>query len=318
MYGERSILNTRQYGNTGKSVSEIGFGAWQLGNRQDWEAMEDTAAISLVHEALDRGLNFFDTAPNYGQGRSEELLGTALARRRSGAVINTKFGHRADGSIDYAADQIRGSVEQSLIRLQTDYVDSVILHNPPFNVLDGKYGHYDVMETLKAEGKILSYGVSVDSVPEMLEVIQHTNIGVMEVMFNIFYQETAEAFKLAQDKGIAIIVKVPLDSGWLSGKYNSKSTFAGVRKRWSPEIIEKRAALLEQIKFITNEETTMTMAALRFILAYPAVTTVIPGVRNSTQLIENIAASDAVMPEEHVKRLQELWAKEIKGQELGW
>lgn len=280
--------------------------------------MEDAAAVKLVHEALDRGMNFFDTAPGYSHGKSEELLGEALRGRRIQAVINTKFGHGADGVTDFAAKQIRTSIEGSLKRLQSDYVDSVLIHNPPFDILDGKYGHYEELEKLKAEGKILTYGVSVDSVPEMQEVIQHTGIGVMEVMFNIFYQETAEAFKLAQENNIAIIVKVPLDSGWLSGKYNSQSTFEGVRSRWSPEVIAKRAAMLERIKFITDEETTLTMAALRFILAYPEVTTVIPGVRNRSQLIENISASDGVMPQEHVKRLQELWATELKDQHPGW
>ncbi|WP_280818630.1 aldo/keto reductase [Paenibacillus ihuae] len=218
-------MNKRQYSNTGKSVSEIGFGAWQLGNSQDWEAMAEPAAIELVHEALERGMNFFDTAPNYGLGTSEELLGKALDGKRSSAIINTKFGHAADGQTNYNADQIIRSVEGSLQRLQSDYVDSVLIHNPPFEMLDGKYGHYEELEKLKAAGKILTYGVSVDSVPEMLEVIKHTNIGVMEVMFNIFYQETAEAFKLAQENNIALIIKVPLDSGWLSGKYNSQSTF---------------------------------------------------------------------------------------------
>ncbi|WP_379162093.1 aldo/keto reductase [Paenibacillus sp. sgz5001063] len=311
-------MHTRRYGSTGKRVSEIGFGAWQLGNTQDWEAMEDAAAIRLVHEALERGMNFFDTAPNYGRGASEKLLGAALSGRRSEAVINTKFGHQADGSTDFGAGNIRASVEGSLKQLQTDYVDSVLIHNPQFDVLNGKYGHYEELEKLKTEGKILTYGVSVDSSKDMQEAAKHSNIGVMEVMFNIFYQETAEAFQLAQDKDIAIIVKVPLDSGWLSGKYNSQSTFEGVRNRWSPEIIRKRAALLEQIRFITDEDTTMTMAALRFILAYPAVTTVIPGVRSSAQLIENIAASDAAMPQEHVKRLQALWEQEIRDLELGW
>lgn len=311
-------MNTRPYGQTGKHVSEIGFGGWQLGNKQDWEAMEDTAAVQLIHEAVERGMNFFDTAPAYSHGKSEELLGQALRGRRSQAVINTKFGHGADGVTDFGAERIRTSIEGSLQRLQSDYVDSVLIHNPPFDLLDGKYGHYEELEKLKAEGKILTYGVSVDTVPDMQEVIKHTNIGVMEVMFNIFYQETAEAFQLAQDNNIAIIVKVPLDSGWLSGKYNNKSTFEGIRSRWSPEVISKRAELLEQIKFITDEETTMTMAALRFILAYPAVTTVIPGVRNSAQLIENISASDGVMPQEHVKRLQDLWATELKNQHPGW
>ncbi|MCT2193623.1 aldo/keto reductase [Paenibacillus sp. p3-SID1389] len=310
-------MKYRRYGTTGKQVSEIGFGAWQLGNKQDWAAMEDDEAIRLVHEALDLGVNFFDTAPNYGQGKSEVLLGKALERKRDKAVINTKFGHSPEGT-DYSASQIRNSVERSLTRLQTDYLDSVLIHNPPFDVLDGKYGHYQVLEDLKAEGKILAYGVSVDSSREMLEALEHSRLGVMEVMFNIFYQETAQAFQAAKEKDVALIIKVPLDSGWLSGKYDGNSSFSGVRSRWSPEVIQTRAKLVEQIRFLEDEQTTMTMAALRFILAYPEVTTVIPGVRSSAQLRENVAASDAVLPDESLRKLQELWEREIRYKSLGW
>ncbi|SME98256.1 MULTISPECIES: aldo/keto reductase [Paenibacillus] len=310
-------MKYRRYGTTGKQVSEIGFGAWQLGNKQDWAGMEEDEAIRLVHEALDLGVNFFDTAPNYGQGKSEVLLGKALERKRDKAVINTKFGHSPEGT-DYSASQIRNSVERSLMRLQTDYLDSVLIHNPPFDVLDGKYGHYQVLEDLKAEGKILAYGVSVDSSREMLEALGHSQLGVMEVMFNIFYQETAQAFQAAQEKDVALIIKVPLDSGWLSGKYNGNSSFSGVRSRWSPEVIQTRAKLVEQIRFLEDEHTTMTMAALRFILAYPEVTTVIPGVRNSAQLRENVAASSAPLPEESLRKLQELWERDIRFKSLGW
>lgn len=310
-------MKYRRYGTTGKQVSEIGFGAWQLGNKQDWAAMEDDEAIRLVHEALDLGVNFFDTAPNYGQGKSEVLLGKALERKRDKAVINTKFGHSPEGT-DYSASQIRNSVERSLTRLQTDYLDSVLIHNPPFDYLDGKYGHYQVLEDLKAEGKILAYGVSVDSSREMLEALEHSRLGVMEVMFNIFYQETAQAFQAAKEKDVALIIKVPLDSGWLSGKYDENSSFSGVRSRWSPEVIQTRAKLVEQIRFLEDEQTTMTMAALRFILAYPEVTTVIPGVRSSAQLRENVAASDAVLPDESLRKLQELWERDIRFKSLGW
>lgn len=311
-------MKKRLYGNTGKYVSEIGFGGWQLGNTKDWEAMDEKSSLSLVHEALGRGMNFFDTAPNYGGGQSEILLGKALAGRRGDAVINTKFGHWPDGQSDYSAKRIRESVEGSLKRLQTDYVDSVLIHNPPADHLDGRYGHYRVLEELKAEGKILAYGVSVDSSREMKELIAKTDIGVMEVMFNIFYQETAEAFQLAREKNIALIIKVPLDSGWLSGKYHAESTFEGVRKRWSPEVIAKRSELVEQIRFVTDAGASLTVAALRFILAYPEVATVIPGVRNVEQLAENISAGDKAMPEDHVKRLRQLWVEDIKLRNLGW
>lgn len=311
-------MKKRPYGATGKQASEIGFGAWQLGNRRDWEAMEDAEAIALVHEALDIGVNIFDTAPNYGGGASEELLGKALADRRSEAVVNTKFGHWADGSTDYAPSRIRESVEASLKRLRTDYLDSVTIHNPPFDELDGKGGHYETLEALRREGKILSYGASVDSSREMFELLDKTEVGTIEVMFNIFYQETAAAFRRAKEKNVALIVKIPLDSGWLSGKYDAESTFEGIRKRWSPETIRRRGELVQRIRFIEDADTPLSVAALRFILAHPEVTTVIPGVRSVAQLRENASASGTAMPEEQVRQLRALWEDEIRHLDLGW
>lgn len=311
-------MNTRPYGSTGKFVSEIGFGAWQLGNKSDWGTMSDKEAINLVEAAIDSGVNFFDTAPGYGLGKSEELLGRALKGRRSEVVINTKFGHHSNGKEDFSAGRIREAVEASLRRLQTDYLDSILLHNPPFELLNGKQSQYEVLEKLKAEGKILAYGVSVDSSREMLEVINNTNSGIIEVMFNVFYQETAAAFKKAKEKNIGLIIKVPLDSGWLSGKYNAESKFQGIRRRWSEETIRQRAEWLKKISFITDGKTTMIQAALRFILAYNEVTTVIPGARNLEQLRENVSASDEIMPKEYVERLKRLWEEEIKNSKFEW
>jgi aryl-alcohol dehydrogenase-like predicted oxidoreductase len=312
-------MKKRTYGNTGKTVSEIGFGAWQLGNASDWAAkLPEDQAIYLVHEAIDRGCNFFDTAPAYGRGTSEELLGKALKGKREKVVINTKFGNHINGKKDFSADLIRSSVEQSLKRLQTDFLDSILLHNPPSKYLNGASPQYEVLESLKAEGKIGAYGVSVDSSKDMFEVLNTTNSQVIEVLFNIFHQETARAFQLAKEKNVGLIIKVPLDSGWLSGKYNAQSNFDDVRSRWSPEVIERRANLLDQIKFIADEETSLAQAALQFILAHPEVTTVIPGIKNMAQLEENLSASQKKMPNETVKKLQEIYQEEIENSLLPW
>lgn len=311
-------MKKRSYGTTGKYVSEIGFGAWQLGNKGDWGAMSDEEAIRLVREAIDKGVNFFDTAPGYGHGKSEELLGKALKGKRNDVVINTKFGHHSNGNQDFSSGRIREAVEDSLRRLQTDYIDSILLHNPPIELLNGEQPHYEIIEKLKTEGKILSYGASVDSSREMLEVINKTNSGIIEVMFNIFYQEPAAVFKSAQEKDIGLIIKVPLDSGWLSGKYSSNSKFEGIRSRWSAETIKQRSELLKKISFITDDKTTMIQSALRFILAYNEISTVIPGARNLEQLKENVSASNAVMSKEYVEKLNELWEKEIRHSKFEW
>jgi aryl-alcohol dehydrogenase-like predicted oxidoreductase len=311
-------MKKRPYGTTGKLVSEIGFGAWQLGNVGDWGTMSDEEAIKLVQAALGSGVNFFDTAPGYGLGKSEELLGRALKGRRDEVVINTKFGHHSNGSHDFSADRIREAVEGSLRRLQTDYLDSILLHNPSFELLNGSQPQYEVLEQLKAEGKILAYGASVDSSREMFEVINNSNSGIMEVMFNIFYQETAAAFKKAQEKNIGLIIKVPLDSGWLSGKYNEGSKFQGIRSRWSAETIKKRSEWLKEVDFITDDKTSMIQAALRFILSYEEVATVIPGTKNLEQLKENVSAAEEAMPKEYVQKLNEIWESEIKNSKFEW
>ncbi|MBT8294436.1 MAG: aldo/keto reductase, partial [Eudoraea sp.] len=144
-------------------VSEIGLGAWQLGINSGWQNMSEEEAIELVEKSLEYGINFFDTAPNYGHGTSEQRLGKALkSKDRSKIVINTKFGHTHTGTLNYSSDNIRESLEGSLRRLQVDYVDSLIIHNPPSSYLDGNNNdHYEILERLIDEGKIKAYGASL-------------------------------------------------------------------------------------------------------------------------------------------------------------
>ncbi|NDI36062.1 aldo/keto reductase [Chengkuizengella sediminis] len=305
-------METRILGSTGIKVSEVGFGAWQLGNAKDWGNMSEKEAIYLVHSALDQGCNFFDTAPNYGGGKSEELLGKAFSGKRDQVVVNTKVGK------DFSPTQLKTSLETSLKRLQSDYIDTILLHNPPFEFLNGESPIYLELEKLKIEGKIRAYGASVDSSREMLEIIHNTNSQVLEVLFNIFHQETAAAFPMAKEKGVGIIAKVPLDSGWLSGKYNANSQFKGIRSRWSEEVINRRFELLNQIDYVTDVDQNMVQAALRFILSYDAVSTVIPGVKNEQQLFDNLTASNQKMSSEMKQQLQTFWEKELKADPVPW
>lgn len=311
-------MQKRTLGSTGIEVSEVGFGAWQLGNTTDWSGSTDLEAIKLVHKAFDMGCNFFDTAPNYASGKSEELLGKALQGKREQVVISTKFGHFADGHTDFDPALIRKSVETSLKKLKTAYLDSVLLHNPPQDILEGKQDHYKVLEDLKQDGLIKSYGVSVDSSADMKRVLENSNSEVLEIMFNIFHQETHNAFTLAKEKNIGIIVKVPLDSGWLTGKYDRNSNFVGIRNRWSREDINRRANLVEKIIDIKGKEESMVQEALRFILSYPEISTVIPGVRNDKQLKENLNASDKDMSPKRVKKYEDLYLRNIKSDKLPW
>ncbi|MGG3562770.1 aldo/keto reductase [Neobacillus rhizosphaerae] len=311
-------MNYRQLGSTGIVVSEIGFGAWQLGNQLDWGEMGDNQAVRLVHEALDSGCNFFDTAPNYGRGNSEKLLGKALSGRRNQAVINTKFGHHSDGSLNFDPKFIRSTLEASLKRLNTEYVDSLLLHNPDFECLKGNTGHFDELEKLKQEGKIRAYGASVDSSREMFEIMDSTNSKVIEVMFNIFHQEAKKAFQQAGENGLGLIIKVPLDSGWLSGKYDKDSVFTDIRSRWDVEQLTKRASLLPKLRDVLEPEESMAQAALRFILSFQQISSVIPGVKNIQQLNMNVSAVEKQMKQEQVEELEKLWEEEIAGSPLNW
>ena len=301
-------------------VSEIGLGAWQLGASSDWQAMSEKEAVTMVHRALDLGINFFDTAPNYGLGTSESRLGRALkGTDRNKIVINTKFGHTVDGNTNYGADHIRESLEGSLKRLQMEYVDSLIIHNPPFEILDGnRNDHYEILEKLKEEGKIRAYGASLDTSEEMQLFMNTTGGKVIEAFFNILHQDTASAFDLALEKEVAIIAKIPLDSGWLSGKYHAESTFEDIRTRWSRADIRTRAALVEKIKEMIGQERNLAQTAISFCLAYQAISTVIPGNANLAQLESNVQSTKDQIDKELVGRLEKFYKEEVKMLSLPW
>lgn len=313
-------MNYRTYTTNTPKISQIGFGAWQLGNKQFWGEMSDQEAIRLVHEALDYGINYFDTAPGYGNGNSERLIGLALKNHdRSKVVINTKFGHTADGREDFNASSIIKAVEDSCKRLQTDYIDSILLHNPSESIYSGQSKeHYEILEELKSQGKIKAYGASLDNSKDMIAFINGTKGEVIEALFNINFQGARDAFDLAKEKNVAIVAKVPLDSGWLTGKYNQKSTFTGIRDRWSLEDIKTRAEIIDMIRTLPESPQTMSQFALAFCLSYDAVTTVIPGCKNIDQLKNNVNSLHYKMTETMQKRLENLYEKNIKPMHLPW
>lgn len=301
-------------------ISEIGLGAWQLGQNSGWKSMTETEAIKLVHKSLDFGINFFDTAPNYGHGTGEERLGKALKDvDRSKIVINTKFGHTHTGTLNFSSNYIRESLEGSLKRLQVDYVDSLIIHNPPSEYLDGsKNNHYEILERLIEEGKINAYGASLDTYDDMKLLMDTTNSKVIETFFNIFHQDTLRGFEKAQNKEVGIIVKIPLDSGWLTGKYNAESSFNDIRSRWSKEDIATRAKLVNKVKSIFGKEENLAQTAIAFCLAYDAVSTVIPGNVNVEQLTSNVQSTDISISRSLIEKLEKLYQSEIKKLNLPW
>ncbi len=301
-------------------VSEIGLGAWQLGENSGWQAMSEKEAIQMVYKSLEFGINFFDTSPNYGNGTSEIRLGKALKHYdRNKIVVNTKFGHTDSGGTNFNSDYIRASLEGSLKRLQLDYVDSLIIHNPPNEYLDGtKNAHYEILERLKEEGKIKAYGASLDTYSDMKLFMETTNCEVIEAFFNILHQDASKAFDLAKKKDVGIIVKIPLDSGWLSGKYNAESTFNDIRNRWTRNDIKTRAALIEKVRGIMNKENNLVQTAISFCLAYDAVSTVIPGNTTIAQLESNLESITKPISRELVEKLEKFYQDEVKELNLPW
>jgi aryl-alcohol dehydrogenase-like predicted oxidoreductase len=311
-------MNLRPFGNTGMNVSEIGLGAWQLAN-PDWGVNDRQEALRIVQRSLEAGCTFFDTAPGYGGGRSEELLGEGLKAVRKDIILCTKFGHTAEGVTDFSTGAIRPSIEASLRRLQTDTLDIVLMHNPPREMMDGRAAsQYEEFEKLKAEGKIRAYGVSLDWREEAEMVVDTTKSKALEIFFNALYQEPLPAFQKAQEQGVGIIVKVPLDSGWLSGRYRKGHHFEDIRKRWPPEVVARRSELVEQFAKLVPGGTSMAHAALQFILAHPQVSTIIPGAKSAEQALDNFAAAEKQLAPEVVQSMYKLWEREIMSEPLPW
>ena len=313
-------MKLRPFGNTGMNVSEVGLGAWQLAN-PDWGVSDKNEALNIVQKSLEAGCNFFDTAPGYGAGRSEELLGQGLKSVRKDIIICTKFSHYdGDHERDFDAKHVRPVLEGSFQRLQTDYMDILLLHNPPRELMDGNAsaGLYAELERLKTEGKIREYGVSLDWRVELENVLDTTKSKAAEVFFNALYQECLPAFPKAQEQGMGLIVKVPLDSGWLSGRYRNGHKFDDVRSRWSPEILARRSDLVEKFAALVPEGTSMAHAALQFVLAQPEVSTVIPGAKTVEQALDNFAAADKQLNPETVQAMRDLWTREIESDPLPW
>ena len=312
-------MRKRKFGENRDKVSEIGLGTWQLGNNDSWHGPSMEEGIKIIEKAYNKGCNFFDTAPNYGAGNSEKVLGRAIRKLdiRKHVFINSKFGHWPNGEEDFDSTKIEASVDSSLERLKTNYLDSLILHNPTQEILEGKTDHFQKLAELKEKNKIRNYGVSVDSSQEMITVMNHTDIQIIEVMFNLLYQEPKKAFQQAKEKDISIIIKVPLDSGWLTGKYDENSEFSDIRSRWTDEDKKLRSRLIYEIKEIIGTDD-LIHEALKFILSFHQVTTIIPGAKNIHQLEHNLEVSGEVLSSERKEKFEALYDSYIKNEKYSW
>ena len=300
-------MNKRQLGSTGLEVSEIGFGAWQLCNSDSWGGMDDRTAHRLIHEAIDGGINLFDTAPNYAATRSERILGMALEKKRDEVVLISKFGHTPEGPKEFSVDWFWESLEASLGRLRTDYLDVLLLHNPPAELYAGTDPVWSAMGEARQQGKIRHYGASLDLAEEVEDCLANTNSEVLEVLFNVFHQDVRRSFATVRQHGAGIIAKVPLDSGWLTGRFDASSRFEGIRARWSSAEIAQRAELVSAIEWLVADGSELAHKALAYILSYDEVSCAIPGIRTLQQLESNLAAGSCPLSSEDREKLESFW-----------
>lgn len=299
-------MNTRPFGSGKEQVSEIGLGCWQLGGDM-WGDMSDENAFAILRAAVDSGTNFLDTADVYGDGRSEELIGRFRKQTTEPLFIATKLGRRGDPGWpgNFTDETIRRHTEDSLRRLSEDTLDLTQLHCIPTEELQ-KGEVFESLRRLKTEGKIRRFGASVESNEQALICLDQDGLSSLQIIFNIFRQKPiTELFDLAKAKNVAIIVRLPLASGLLSGRLRRETQFApndhrlvnrdgqlfNVGETFAGIPYETGVVLSNELKPLVPYGWTMAQMALRWILDYDAVTTIIPGASNPDQAESNAQAS---------------------------
>ncbi|MBI2119759.1 MAG: aldo/keto reductase [Elusimicrobia bacterium] len=302
-------MNYRVLGKTNLKISEIGFGAWAIGGGM-WGKTDDQVSLKALRRSLDLGVNFIDTAAVYGKGHSEQLIAKVYRERKAQFLVATKIPPKnwqwpakkgTPIKEAFPADWIREQTEKSLRNLKMECVDLQQLHVwAPNWVKENDW--YETFLKLKEEGKIRFIGVSLnDHTPdESLELVQSGMADTVQVIYNIFDQSPEDnLFPLCKEKNVGVIARVPLDEGSLTGKFTKDKVFEEGdwrRDYFSPEILKETVERVEKLKFLVSEEKkSLTVGALKFCLSYPAVSTVIPGIRSIQQAEENISSSDGVL-----------------------
>jgi aryl-alcohol dehydrogenase-like predicted oxidoreductase len=298
-------MEQRTLGRTGRPVSVIGLGTWQLG--ADWGDVEESTALDVLAAAVESGVTLFDTADVYGDGRSEQTIGRFLRDRPdAGVFVATKMGRRVDQVPEnYVLANFREWNDRSRRNLGVDRLDLVQLHCPPTPVYS-RDEVYDALDTMVDEGRIANYGVSVETVAEALTAIAHPNVASVQIILNAFRQKPLEqVLPAAVAAGVGILARVPLASGLLSGRYTRETTFApddhrsynrhgeafDVGETFAGVDFETGVAAAHEFAALAPEGTTPAQLALRWIVDQPGVTSVIPGARTPDQARGNAAAA---------------------------
>lgn len=300
-------MQTRDFGRTGRTTTPIGFGAWAIGGT--WGEVTWDDAKATLNAALDAGMTFIDTADVYGDGRSEQIIAEVLAERTGPRpFVATKAGRRLNPHVaeGYTGAAIEAFIDRSLKNLAVECLDLVQLHCPPTPVFSNPE-LFAALDAIKAKGKIANYGVSVETVAEAMAAIQNPGVVSVQIIYNLFRMKPADAFfAKARAQGVAVIARVPLASGLLTGKMTAHSTFAADDHRafnrngeafdkgetFSGVPFDVALEAVEALRPIVPQGVPMAAFALRWILMEQAVTVVIPGARTPAQAKANAAAAD--------------------------
>jgi len=299
-------MQYRTLGRTSWKVSTISFGAWAIGGT--WGPVEDKESLSALHRAVELGVNFFDTADVYGDGRSERLLAQLRKERKEQIIIATKIGRRLDPHVasGYNQQNLTAFIERSLKNLNTEAIDLVQLHCPPTEVfyMPELFG---VLDDLKVTGKIRHYGVSVEKVEEALKAIEYPGVQSVQIIFNIFRQRPADLFFTeAKRRKVGILARLPLSSGMLAGKMSRQTSFTAEDHRafnrhgeafdrgetFSGVDFEIGLQAVEDLRPLVPQGMSMAQMAMRWILMFDAVTCAIPGAKRPAQVEENVKTAE--------------------------
>jgi aryl-alcohol dehydrogenase-like predicted oxidoreductase len=320
-------MQYRELGRTGFRVSTVSFGTWAIGGT--WGDVDDADSIAALHRALDLGVNFFDTADVYGDGRSERLLRRLRSERKEPFFVATKAGRRANPHVAaaYNRENLTRWVERSLGNLGVEALDLVQLHCPPIDVYY-QPEVFGVLDDLVKAGKLRYYGVSVERVEEALKAIEFPGVQSVQIIFNLFRQRPADLFfEQAQGKKVGILARLPLSSGLLGGKLKRDTVFGEDDHRrfnrhgeafdrgetFSGVDYEHALAVVEKLKALVPPGGTLPELALRWILGHRAVTCAIPGAKRPSQVEENVRAADLPpLPEKLLTELRAIYERDVK------
>ncbi|HEY3747758.1 MAG TPA: aldo/keto reductase [Pseudonocardiaceae bacterium] len=322
-------MEQRILGRTGRSVSVVGLGTWQLG--ADWGSVDEDDALAVLAAAVDSGVTFLDTADVYGDGRSERLIGRFLRERgRDGLFVATKMGRRmAQEPANYTMANFRAWTDRSRENLGVDTLDLVQLHCPPTPVYSSDEV-FDALDTLVAEQVMTNYAVSVETVAEALTAIARPGVASVQIILNAFRRKPLEhVLPAAHEAGVGIIARVPLASGLLTGRYTMDTVFApddhrsynrhgeafDVGETFSGVDYQSGVEAAAEFTAIVPADVTPAQAALRWVIQQPGVTTVIPGARNVEQARANSATADVpALAADTLAAIENLYDRRIKDQ----